>query len=335
MLKCYYTIQEAAEYLSAKSNEPISIADVLEFVGDDRLSVCASYSGEVCSFWNTFFGAEDLWAEEQPIFVRGYFCVNDSYESHITRTSTSFSLDAKKPVEVKSFSSEGEDQLELYLKAIVKMASNQPTNEKIRRQAKVKGIELDTIDSQYYETTVSFGGFFSGSGYPEVFPAIVGLNECLIRKVDLDALLELSNYDPQNLLFKYTFDFKNLNLKDLPKTDVCKSDASSLQETVPQREIERRGVGLHDLKLHSWPISIGRTDTILNALNNSLRWVSGAIVGKRPIFVNPATLAFVIQDATKDKRVQVWGNAKVLGRHLALHFPEFLGEYNEMIEFGN
>lgn len=335
MLKVYYTLEESAQYLSTKSGEPISVQDVLEFAGDNKLNLCANYNGDVCSFWKELFGSRYFWAEEQPFWVRGTFSVEDSTEFHISRSSTSFRLSVDCPVEIKSLSLEGVDLLQVYMNAIKSMASKQPTLEAMQQQAVHRGITIVDSDYQYFETTVEFGGFSSGAGWPEILPVLVHLNDCLVRRADLDSLLEsCETVGGMHLLFKHFAKVTPINISEFPRDSLDQSTPSTINEILHNQKVVKKGVTVSELNLQDWPLVKGDADSLLNAINRPAKWVKGAISGKYPKLVNPALLAFKIQDKTKNSQIAVAGLAKKLGIHIAEHFPEFYEEYEGMIDYG-
>lgn len=95
----------------------------------------------------------------------------------------------------------------------------------------------------------------------------------------------------------------------------------------------RRGVSLDKLKLYSWPLDgKNRDESLVNALRRSA-WVKQAVVCKDPLTVNPALLAYALQDKSKSKQTGFFIPAKKLSNHLAENFPEYFDEYEDLIEF--
>lgn len=95
----------------------------------------------------------------------------------------------------------------------------------------------------------------------------------------------------------------------------------------------RRGVSLDTLRLYSWPLDgKNRDESLVNALRRSA-WVKQAVVCKDPLTVNPALLAYALQDKSKSKQTGFFIPAKQLSNHLAENFPEYFDEYEELIEF--
>lgn len=95
----------------------------------------------------------------------------------------------------------------------------------------------------------------------------------------------------------------------------------------------RRGVSLEVLKLYTWPLIYKNDDEkLVNALRRS-KWVERAVVCKDPLTVNPALLAYALQDKAKPKQTGFFIPAKQLGNYLAENFPDFFDEYQELIDF--
>lgn len=303
MLKRYYTLQEAAEYLSGKSDEPISIPDVLELVGDGKARLCAQYSGYVLPFWRDIFGSGCFWARYAPFYVRGCFCVEGAEERHVSRATKSFRLIPIEPVEIKEFDFSKENLIVAYKKHTDNIGRENPTREQLIDAAQQAGIELSDPELNCYQTTVEFGGFFSGTGWPEVDCKEISIDACLIPRDDLFALANCQVNTPDVL-------------------DLVQSNQAN------------RGVLLDALKLYTWPLAAKNDDEkLITALRRPAKWVQGAIVGKAPLKINPARLAYALQEKTKSRQAGFFLSAKQLGNFLGDNFPDYFDEYTEMIDF--
>lgn len=316
MLKRYYTLQEAADHLTKETGEPISIPDLLELVGDGKVRLCAPYSGSVCAFWEELFGGRVYWAAVEPYYVRGYFCLSGSarsdgeYDSRVGRSTISFNFVPTEPVEIKDFEFSDGDAEKGYREAMAKFASKEPAPASLKSAAELKGEELPESEYKYFETVVYFGGFIDGTGYPKPDYAKISIDACLIPKDDLYALLEGHGIEPE-----------------IP--------------ALLDAQLDKRGVSLGTLKLYAWPLSDGRGNKIKDGdekLVNALRrsdWLKRAVVCKDPLTVNPALLAFALQDKSKSKQTGFFIPAKQLGNHLSESFPEYFDEYEQLISYEN
>lgn len=304
MLKRYYTLQEAADYLGEKTEENrLSVADVLELVGDGKARLCAEYSGYVISFWRDVFGSGCFWARRAPFHVRGYFCVAGSETRRIGRATKTFRLMPTAPVEIKEFDFARDNLIEAYKAHTHRLGEDEPTKEQLLDAALHAGIELPETELGCYLTRVEFGGFISGSGWPEVDETDIDLDACLIPKDDLDAIL--SGGQP---------------------------DETSLSTMAKRHKDERYAVTLKKLNLHAWPLIKGDCETLYNAVNKSLAWVKEAIKSNDPKLVYPAQLAILLQQENNGSSLRA--NPEVLRRYLAENFPYCLDDYEAHIDFG-
>lgn len=96
---------------------------------------------------------------------------------------------------------------------------------------------------------------------------------------------------------------------------------------------DKRGISLDALKLYAWPLGVKNGD---DKLENALRrsdWLKRAVICKDPLTVNPALLAYALQDKSKNKQAGFFIPAKQLGNHLSENFPEYFDEYEQLISY--
>lgn len=289
MLKRYYTLQEAADYLSEKLEPKMGASDILELAARGSLRLCYWYIGRLMRFEAQEENPFDYQPPSQMgINFRGYIQV-PSYA--VTPRGGDIELS-----KVAAF------------EAIHK--TPWPANEVMPAEEYKSWVEPWVYDPVIYAPFYMHGmeldedGNLVKVGSIERRSLNVPLSECVVPADDLAALVEGGEPEPE-----------------IP--------------ALVEASKAKRGVSLEALKLYAWPLGNKFKDCdqkLVDALYRSA-WVKGAVVCKDPLTVNPALLAFALQDKKKIKTAGFFVAAKQLGNHLSENFPEYFDEYEELIKY--
>lgn len=336
-LKEWLTIADTAKYLSAEFGEGVTEADVLRLGLDGRLrlSVCfVNYAVARCGKFITL----DRWRAD-----------NDLNENRFTKTATQESFEGLKspfkkyrPLFTMTIDPEPETGYchqkgsDLDIGKFLMLSDKVETLRGVFDLPLIGNERLD-IECTYQELT---GG--SPVNSRNLGGAIViGRNgrmyqlqeHCEDNELLNNEQHNKNNYRPAGSLPTDTVIV--VRVESLNELDALLGNEEPIDTIISRVEANklRRGVSLDKLKLYSWPLDgKNRDESLVNALRRSA-WVKQAVVCKDPLTVNPALLAYALQDKSKSKQTRFFIPAKQLSNHLAENFPEYFDEYEELIEF--
>lgn len=324
-LKEWLTITDAAKYLTADFNEDITEADVLRLGLDGRLRLSVHFVNHASARCGDF------------IKLKKWRSIHDSNKNKIPWTTLQESL-------VKS---------EEFLK-------NQSLTFRMT-------VEIDPATGHCYRAggDLNIGKFLRLSNEVEILRGVFDLPLIGNERLDVERAYQQLTGGPvvtarelggtivtgrkgrmYQLQERYEKCYRPV--RSLPtdaviivRTESLKELSASLEthesdDTIAARMREnqtKRGVSLDVLKLYTWPLNGKKDDERLVCALRRSKWVERAVVCKDPLMVNPAELAYALQDKTKTKLARFFIPAKQLGNYLAAKFPEYFDEYELLIDY--
>ena len=294
MLKRYYTLQEAAKFLTDNSEQEIGATDILELAARGKLRLCSWFAGSLMRF------------------------EANEYDSFLYELALQVGINLRGYIEIPSYMVDPKNgEIELTRVAVFETVALSPYFEELG------GLSRSVMTADDYPSwdnpcqhdpeilapyfidpmEISDDGEVTKRGSITPTTLKIAMADCVIPAAALEALLE------------------------------GRKPEKTIHAIIAERKKSPQVVvGFKELNLNDWPLMRGENSTLYNAVNKSLPWVKSAIKSNDPKLVYPAMLAILLQQENNGSSLKA--NPEKLRAYLKKNFPDCLDDYEAHIDFG-